>query len=487
MLDSDLKNIPLCVDLDGTLIKTDSLYELFLLLFKKNPLYCIIAISWLMKSKAHFKAEITKRVQLSAESLPYNQDVIDYIKAQDPKRKILLVTGSNKKVADSVAEYLGLFDEVIASDSNINLTGNNKKDHLVERFGDATTDNNKSGFEYIGNEKTDLPVWKVAKKVSVVSQDNSFLNEVKTSFENVETFITPTPTIKNYLKGIRLHQWVKNLLVFIPLFLDHRFNDGQAFVQVLLTFFGLSILASFTYIINDLLDLESDRLNKTKRKRPFASGLISIKQSVVMMAVLFVILVAILTQLSASVVLVLMIYLAATLSYSFYLKRVAMLDVTMLAGLFSLRIIAGIVAINSSWSFWLLAFSMFFFLSLAFAKRFSEIENLRKEGREKASGRGYTIADLPMLNSSGVAAGYISILVVALYIDSEKVQRMYAHPEILWLICPPLLFWIGRIWLITGRGEMHEDPIVFAIKDKVSLLVVSLCGLILMGATLYKG
>ncbi|HIO97826.1 MAG TPA: UbiA family prenyltransferase [Leucothrix sp.] len=486
MLDSDLKKVPLCVDLDGTLIKTDSLYELFLLLFKKNPLYCIIAISWLMKSKAHFKAEITKRVQLSAESLPYNEDVIEYIKAQDPARKILLVTGSNKKVADEIAEHLGLFDEVIASDSKINLTGHNKKDHLVERFG-SSDDKDKIGFEYIGNEKTDMPVWKVAKKVSIVSQDNDFLKEVQSTFDNVQMFIAPKPSIKNYLKGIRIHQWVKNMLVFVPLFLDHRFNDGQAFVQVLLTFFGLSILASFTYIINDLLDLESDRLNKTKRKRPFASGLISIKQAGVMMAVLFVIFIAILTQLSSSVVVVLMIYLAATLAYSFYLKRVAMLDVTMLAGLFSLRIIAGIVAIDSSWSFWLLAFSMFFFLSLAFAKRFSEIENLRREGREKAAGRGYTIADLPMLNSSGVAAGYISILVVALYIDSEKVQQMYAHPEILWLICPPLLFWIGRIWLITGRGEMHEDPIVFAIKDKVSLLIVSLCGLILMGATLYKG
>ncbi|MEE9444355.1 MAG: UbiA family prenyltransferase [Cocleimonas sp.] len=486
MLDSDLKKVPLCVDLDGTLIKTDSLYELFLLLFKKNPLYCIVAISWLMKSKAHFKAEITKRVQLSAESLPYNEDVIAYIKAQDPERKILLVTGSNNKVANEIAEYLGLFDEVIASDSTINLTGNNKRDHLVKIFGSGD-DKDKNGFEYIGNEKTDIPVWKVAKKVSVVSQDNSFLKEVQSTFDNVQMFIAPKPSIKNYLKGIRLHQWVKNLLVFVPLFLDHRFNDGQAFMQVLLTFFGLSILASFTYIINDLLDLESDRLNKTKRKRPFASGLISIKQAVVMMAVLFAIFIVILTQLSSSVIIVLMIYLAATLAYSFYLKRVAMLDVTMLAGLFSLRIIAGIVAIDSSWSFWLLAFSMFFFLSLAFAKRFSEIENLRREGREKAAGRGYTIADLPMLNSSGIAAGYISILVVALYIDSEKVQQMYTHPEILWLICPPLLFWIGRIWLITGRGEMHEDPIVFAIKDKVSLMIVSLCGLILMGATLYKG
>jgi len=480
MPDSNLKNIPLCVDLDGTLIKTDSLYELFLLLFKTNPLYCLIAISWLMKSKAHFKAEITKRVQLSAESLPYNQDVIAYIKSQDPQRKILLVTGSNKRVADSVAEYLGLFDEVIASDENINLTGNNKRDHLAKRFADT-------GFEYIGNEATDMPVWKVAKKVSVVSQDNTFLKEVTSTFDNVEVFALEKPSLKNYLKGMRLHQWVKNLLVFVPLFLDHRFNDGQAFISVLLTFFGLSILASFTYIINDLLDLESDRLNSYKRKRPFASGLISIKQAAIMMLILFVLFVLIMTQLTPSVIIVLMIYLAATLSYSFYFKRVAMLDVTMLAGLFSLRIISGIVAIGSAWSFWLLAFSMFFFLSLAFAKRFSEVDNIRKEGREKAVGRGYSVVDLPMLNISGVASGYISILVVALYIDSEKVRQMYTHPEILWLICPPLLFWIGRIWLITGRGEMHEDPIVFAIKDKVSLFIVALCGAILLGATLYKG
>ncbi len=468
------------MDLDGTLIKTDSLYELFLLLFKTNPLYCLIAISWLMKSKAHFKAEITKRVQLSAESLPYNQDVIDYIKAQDPQREILLVTGSNKTIADSIAEYLGLFDEVIASDAHINLTGVNKRDHLAKRFADT-------GFEYIGNESTDIPVWEVAKKVSVVSQDNAFLKQVTSTFDDVEVFQLEKPSIKNYLKGMRLHQWVKNLLVFVPLFLDHRFNDGQAFMSVILTFFGLSILASFTYIINDLLDLESDRLNSYKRKRPFASGLISIKQAAIMMLVLFVIFVLIMTQLTPAVILVLMIYLAATLSYSFYFKRVAMLDVTMLAGLFSLRIISGIVAIGSAWSFWLLAFSMFFFLSLAFAKRFSEVDNIRKEGREKAVGRGYSVVDLPMLNISGVASGYISILVVALYIDSEKVRQMYTHPEILWLICPPLLFWIGRIWLITGRGEMHEDPIVFAIKDKVSLFIVALCGAILLGATFYQG
>ncbi|MCK5663889.1 MAG: hypothetical protein KAI17_10400, partial [Thiotrichaceae bacterium] len=214
MLNDRFKKIPLCVDMDGTLLKTDSLYELFLLLFKKNPLYCILAVTWLMKSKAHFKAEITNSVQLSAEGLPYNEDIIEYIKAQDPEREILLVTGSNKKVADSVAEHLGIFDEVIASDENINLTGKNKREYLVERFGGpddkGQDDINKNGFEYIGNEKADMPVWEVANKVSVVSQDNTFLREVRQTFNDANEFNLAKPSLKNYLKGIRIHQWVKN-------------------------------------------------------------------------------------------------------------------------------------------------------------------------------------------------------------------------------------------------------------------------------------
>ncbi len=471
---------PLCVDLDGTLIKTDSLHELFLLLIKQKPFYCFLAIFWLFKSKAHFKAEITKKIKLIPENLPYNEEVIDYIKTQKVDRKVYLVTGSNKVLADSIASYLQLFNGVIASDSETNLTGENKKNHLVEYFGEQ-------GFEYIGNDKVDFPVWKAASSVSVVSQDNSFLQKVRSSFNIEKEFISPTPTIRNYLKGIRLHQWVKNLLVFIPFFLDHRFNDANAFIQLVMAFLCLSLIASFTYIINDLLDLESDRQNQYKRNRPFASCLISIKQAVVLMLFLLVGIIVLLSLLSFPVIITLLVYLATTLSYSFYFKRIAILDVTILAGLFSLRVITGVVSIESEWSFWLLAFSMFFFLSLAFAKRYSEVENLRVEGRESTVGRGYVVDDLPMLNSSGIAAGYISILVIALYIESEKVREMYSHPEILWLICPLLLFWIGRIWLITGRGEMHEDPIVFAIKDKVSILTVSLCFVIVLGAVYFNG
>lgn len=482
MPNSDLNNLntPLCVDLDGTLIKTDSLHELFLLLLKNKPLYCFIAIFWLLKSKANFKAKISEHVQLSPESLPYNKDVIDYIKSQASQRKIILVTGANTHVAKSIANYLELFDEVLASDSNINLTGNNKRQNLVNRFGE-------NGFEYIGNDKADFSVWSSASQVSVVSKNNSFLKQVRKKFNVEKEFQLDTPSIKNYFKAIRLHQWVKNLLVFVPFFLDHRFNDLNAIFLLTLSFLSLSLLASFTYIINDLLDLESDRLNDYKRHRPFASCLISIKQAIVLMLILLIFIIITLSFLPLTVIFVLMIYLITTLSYSFYLKSVAILDVTILAGLFSLRIICGVVVIDSEWSFWLLAFSMFFFLSLAFAKRFSEVDNLRREGRNSTVGRGYYVEDLPMLKSSGITAGYISILVIALYINSEKVREMYSHPEILWLICPLLLYWIGRIWMITGRGKMHEDPIVFAIRDKVSMITVFLCFIIVLCGSLLPG
>ncbi len=478
--DLALKETPLCVDLDGTLIKTDSLYELFLLLLKKNPFYCIIALSWLWKSKAYLKEQITKRVQLSAESLPYNDDVINYIRSQDTDRKILLVTGSNKRVAESVSKHLGLFDEVMASDSITNLTCENKRNLLVSRFGE-------DGFEYIGNDKADMSVWSAAKHVSVVSKENHFLQKVRESFDVKNEFLLPTPSIRNYLIAIRMHQWVKNLLVFIPFFLNHRFNDYNALIQLVICFLCLSFIASFTYIINDLLDLDSDRLNQYKRNRPFASCLVPIKDATIMMLVLLIGIIILLSLLKLPVVLVLMVYLISTLSYSFYFKRITILDVTILAGLFSLRVISGIVSIEAEWSFWLLAFSMFFFLSLAFAKRFSELDNLRDEGRNSTVGRGYYVEDLPMLKSSGITVGYISILVVALYIESEKVRQMYVHPEILWLICPLLLYWIGRIWMKTGRGEMHEDPIVFAIRDKVSIITLFLCFLIVLVATFING
>ena len=289
---------------------------------------------------------------------------------------------------------------------------------------------------------------------------------------------------RNYIKAIRVHQWVKNLLIFIPFFLEHRFNDLNGIYALVLSFLCMSLLASSTYIANDLLDLEADRANTTKKSRAIASGLISVKQALAIMVILIVAVFMIASQLPTLFQLVLVAYFISSLSYSFFFKSVAILDVCILASLFTLRIIGGCVVINAEWSFWLLAFSMFFFLSLALAKRVSELENIKREKGSFPIGRGYQVIDLPILTNAGVSSGLLSILVVALYINSNKVEKMYQYPEILWLICPLLLYWIVRVWMITARGKMHEDPVLFAIRDRVSLLTLLLAGLVVLSAVI---
>jgi len=287
---------------------------------------------------------------------------------------------------------------------------------------------------------------------------------------------------RNYIKVIRVHHWVKNLLIFIPFFLEHRFNDLDGLYTLVFSFLCLSLLASSTYIANDLLDLEADRANTTKKLRPIASGSISVKQAIAIMVILIVAVFMIASQLPTLFQLVLVAYLISSLSYSFFLKSIAVLDVCILSSLFTLRIIGGCIVINAEWSFWLFAFSMFFFLSLALAKRVSELENIKREEGSFPIGRGYQVIDLPILTNAGVSSGLLSILVVALYINSNKVEKMYQYPEILWLICPLLLYWIVRVWMITARGRMHEDPVLFAIRDRVSLLTLLLAGLVVLSA-----
>ncbi|QMU61450.1 MAG: UbiA family prenyltransferase [Gammaproteobacteria bacterium] len=467
------KEVPLCVDLDGTLIKTDLLLESIIQLVKRNPFYLIISIGWLLKGKAYFKSEVAKQINILPASLPYNTEIVEYIKKDN--RHLLLVTGSNIKFAECVAEHLGIFDEVIASDAITNVTKSNKLKILVNRFG-------QKGFDYIGNDRDDWSVWPAARRVLVVAKEGGFLKKTRNKFTIDEEFLLPKISFRSFIKAIRAHQWVKNLLIFVPFLLEHSYNDLQSFLIVALGFVSMSLLASLTYIVNDLLDLEADRTNKVKRLRAFASGLISVKQALLIMTALVLLVFMIAAQLPMLFQLILCAYFLSTLSYSFLFKRVAILDVCVLASLYTLRIVGGSVVINAEWSFWLLAFSMFFFLSLALAKRVSELENIKQEQGLFPVGRGYQVVDLPMLTSTGVSSGLLSILVVALYINSEKVEQMYQYPQILWLICPLLLYWIGRVWMITARGKMHEDPILFAIRDRVSMFTAAIAGLVVIGA-----
>ncbi|GAA3978889.1 UbiA family prenyltransferase [Allohahella marinimesophila] len=469
---------PLCVDLDGTLIKSDLLIESFLRFVKLNPLHFFWVLVWLYRGKAHLKYKLAAQNWLSPELIPYNQEVVTYLRAQKkacPERAIILCTASNERLARQVAEYVGVFDEVIASNEHDNIMGSAKAKILTDRFGHG-------GFDYIGNDWNDWKVWSNARQVLVATQSDRFLRQTQQRFTIDRIFREQAPSPREYLKALRVHQWTKNALLFIPFLLEQRFDDVGGWITLFFCFISFSLLASATYIWNDLLDLDSDRVNIIKKKRAFASGRIPLLTGIKMMIGLVAISVLIFMFLPPAFAGVALLYTVITLAYSFKLKKVPILDVCLLASLYTLRIIAGMLAVSAAWSFWLLAFSMFFFLSLALAKRVSELKNLEKRELNQASGRGYVTSDLDLLQMLGVVSGFVSVLVVALYINSDKVASMYAVKEVLWLLCPVLLFWVGRIWMVTSRGKMHEDPIVFAIRDRVSLQTILICGVIVAAA-----
>lgn len=346
MSNQDLNNskLPLCVDLDGTLIKTDSLHESILQLLRQKPLYCVIGISWAIKSKAYFKAKVTEHVKLSPKSLPYNEEIIEYIKSQPDDREILLVTGANSELAESIANHLSIFDEVLASNSEVNLTGRNKSQFLVDRFGEK-------GFEYFGNEEIDMSVWSSAGKVSVVSEDTSFLQKVRDTFTIEKEFQLPSPSISDYFKAIHISQWLISSLVFLAFFMEYHLTKSNAITQLILCFISLCFISSLTHMLSDLLTLGEHRLANNKPINPFASGLLSIKQAARLTVILSLGILATFIFLSMPVIGLLLIYLVANLTYLLYFKDVAVVNKAMLAGLLFLIVLSGMVAIESKWSF----------------------------------------------------------------------------------------------------------------------------------------
>ncbi len=462
--ESSIGTLPLCVDLDGTLLKTDSLHELLVKFIKYN-LWSIFKLPfWVLEGKAAFKSQLAERVSLAPHLLPYNEKVLDFVRQEKEKgREVYLCTGANISVAQDIARHIDLFDGVIASQDAKNITGGNKAGELVERFG-------VDGYAYIGNHHVDFPVWESAGEVLVTGASKRLVEKTKRRFENVTVFERDEINLKVVLKAARVHQWVKNALLFVPLLLDHKLANMGLVLATLLGFLSFSLMASATYVINDLLDLEADRAHPKKSKRPFASGELSVATGFGMALLFFSISFFLLFFLPPLFAFVALVYLVSTLIYSFHIKTMVILDACLLAGLFTIRVIGGTVLIDANWSFWLLAFSMFFFLSLAFTKRASELNGLIERKGKSTAGRGYIVEDMALVVSMGVSSGYIAVLVVAFYINSDKVKGMYASPEVLWLICPLLLYWVGRMWMKTVRGEMNEDPIVFAIKDRISHL-----------------
>ncbi len=463
---SQVTNAPLCVDLDGTLVRSDLLVESFLGLLKGDPLVALRAPLWLLHGKAHLKAEVAQRVNLDVTTLPYNARFLTYLKEQHAlDRHLVLVTASHTKYATQVAENLELFDEVFATDATLNLKGDRKADALVKHFGERE-------FDYAGNSRPDLAVWRRARRAVLVDPDPG-ISRAAAGVVEVDTLIeNGRPGISDYLKALRLQQWSKNVLVFVPLLGAHRMGELDLLAQAIIAFLAFGLCASSVYLLNDLLDLPADRMHPNKRNRPFAAGTVPITHGIVLVPALLFPAFGLALLLPPLFVAVLALYYLCTLSYSFWLKQVVLVDVILLAGLYTIRVLAGSAAVEIESSFWLLAFSIFIFLSLALAKRHTELKVLLDHGTQHASGRGYHASDLDALLSLGTAAGYMAVLVLALYINSAEVRVLYQRPEAIWLMCPLLLYWISRIWISSHRGKLQDDPVVFAFKDHVSRLVL---------------
>lgn len=459
---------PLVVDLDGTIIRTDLLFETANNLVTRHPFQTLRLPAWLASGKSYLKSRLAETSSIDPASLPYNEPLVAWLREQKIQgRQLVLATASHRRLAEAVAWHLDLFDEVLATEGEINLKSHHKRDLLISRYGER-------GFDYVGNDSADMAVWKAAKHAYVVSSSPSLIAKAR-ALGNVEQVFDDgrPPLLRTFLKALRPHQWMKNLLVFVPLLAAHRYGDEISLLQTLLAFFVFGLTASSVYLLNDLVDVADDRHHLRKRRRPFASGDLSLLHGWLAWPML-----AITAFTIASITLppifagVLGTYFVLTLAYSLRLKQSAVIDVLTLAALYTLRIVAGATAISVPLSFWLLTFSMFVFLSLAFIKRFSELKTARDNGnQERIRGRGYTHEDLEVVSSMGTSAGYLAVLVLALYIQDSHTAELYPTPKFIWLACPLLLFWISRAWLIAHRGQMHDDPIVFALKDRMSWVV----------------
>ncbi len=458
---------PLCVDLDGSLIRSDLLYESILLLVRANFFSLFLLPLWLMRGKAHLKMQIARRVQPDVRLLPYRLHVLEMLKEEKAKgRKIILVTASPLSFARAVADHLGFFDAVEASSTTLNLSGQNKADHLTDAYG-------KGGFDYLGNGGADYPVWDEARYALIVGRDAAALRYANNEHARyIAGTGTKKPTWQIWGKAIRVHQWLKNSLLFVPAILSSEQVSLGDFPALVIAFLSFSLCSSSVYLLNDLLDIEADRKHRSKFARPIAAGLISPPKAIIAAGLFIILAFALSLVLPWQFTAALGTYLATTSAYSLYLKRLLLIDIITLAGLFAIRVLAGAEAIASPISTWLLAFCMFFFLSLAMVKRFVELNQQMAGVGRKDTGRGYQLADLETLAQGGIASGFASVVVLALFIDSPQMVENYPHPEMIWLVCPLVLYLVVRIWILARREEMNDDPVVFLMIDWRSQLMI---------------
>lgn len=457
---------PLVVDLDDTLVFTDTLHENLINFIKTNPLKVFNAFS-LLKNKAEFKKYIYKNSFIDVATLPYNQELIKFIQEERNKGRVtILATAAYKGIAEQVAQFLGCFDKVISTDGSNNLKGKNKLEAVKQDIG--------SEFIYAGDHEVDITIWEASKGAIIVGKNVENITKTlqRKNIHIVKQFEKPEPSLKIWLKAIRIHQWLKNLLLFLPILTAFQIFDLNKISNVFIGFLSFSLGASATYILNDLWDLSNDRQHKRKSKRPFAAGIISIPSAIKMTFILLGL--ALILAISINVIFLglFILYLIITTLYSLKFKKEPLLDITILSILYTMRIFAGGAVAGIELSYWLISFSIFIFLSLATMKRCAEIVAMKQDKIEKIVGRGYAKADLDILWPLGISAYIGAIILFGLYINEPNVMLHYAQPSILWAVQLLLFYLIGKLWIKTKHGLMHDDPIVYIIRDKKSLKII---------------
>ncbi len=457
--------IPLVVDLDGTLTPTDTLVESIIQLGKQYPLDLLKLPFWLLKGRAGFKASLAVRSALPVANLPYRANLVDYLRNEKQNgRQLILATAANSSIANAVETHLNLFDTVLASSENHNLKGTAKLNAIQHAVG--------SQFVYAGDSQADLPIWQAAQAAILVNTSSYINSTVRKSTPIELEFPAENTGIRPWLRALRVHQWLKNLLLFVPLLTAFSFQDIDKLLAIILAFFAFSLTASATYMGNDLWDLDSDRSHPRKKYRPFASAQIPILKGVTLASGLLILGLVLAANVSLNFFWMLLLYLLVTTTYTGILKAYVLIDVLVLSLLYTLRIIAGSVAVEVPTSPWLLAFSVFIFFSLALVKRCSELVTLQQRGREATHGRDYRTTDLIVLCPLGVGSALSAVVVFGLFINADETQGRYASPQGLWLVAIGLIYWLARLWIKTLAGEMHDDPLVFAVRDFGSRITI---------------
>lgn len=478
--------LPLFVDLDGSLTSTDLLWESLFALLKRHPGLIFLIPLWAFRGKSALKDRVSREINLPSESLPYEPAVLELIhERREAGGAVFLATASPETWSRPIAEYLGVFEGVLATRPDLNLKGLRK----LEAISQLCAQRGWPSFDYVGDTHADIPIWRAATAAYVVGADGLLARRIRGLGPAVaiHNLGKPRRSLQAAFKAMRPHQWAKNALIFVPVITGQKILDARAVTAALLAFVAFSFCALAIYLVNDLTDLAADREHAEKRRRPFASGRLPLAWGPPMVAVLLTVSFAIAGMaLPLGFLAVMSLYLALTTLYTFVIKSHLMVDVLALAILYSLRILAGGAATDIVISEWLIVFSMFFFLSLAFAKRFIESDRTIQAGKtERLKGRGYLPGDIDLIQSFGTISGYLSALTLALYVRSNEVRLLYSRPELLWVIVLGLIYWISRIWFLAKRRELPGDPVVFALRDRHSLALGIMSATALAAAALW--